>query len=58
MGQRDKLFEDVADCLEWMSDENFREWVMGVAEDRPMLIRRLQKEIDRANKKQLTASKV
>jgi hypothetical protein len=54
MGQRDKLFEDVADCLEWMSDENFREFVTGVSLERPGLVRRLRKELDRAERKQLT----
>jgi hypothetical protein len=56
MGQRDKLFEDVANCLEWMSPENFREFVIGVVEDRPLLIKKLRKEIDRAERKQLTKS--
>ena len=58
MGQKQKLFEDTADVMEWMNDENFREFVISIVEDRPQLVRRLQKEIDRASKKQLTASNV
>jgi hypothetical protein len=54
MGQKQKLFEDTANVLEWMNDENFREFVIELVADRPLLVRRLQKEIQRAEKKQLT----
>ncbi len=56
MGQKQKLFEDTANVLEWMNDENFREFVGTLVEDRPELIRRLQREIARREKKQLTRS--
>ena len=56
MGQKQKLFEDVADSMEWMSNENFREFVTGLVEDRPKLVKRLQKEIARRERKQLTNS--
>lgn len=55
MGQRDKLHEDISNALEWLNDENFRDWVMGIVEDRPLLVKRLQKEIARAEKKLLTS---
>ena len=55
MGQRDKLFEDTANVLEWMNDDNFRSFVAMITEDRPDLQRRLQKEIARAEKKLLTS---
>ena len=56
MGQKQKLFEDTANVLEWLSDENFREFVGTLVEDRPKLVRRLQREIARREKKQLTRS--
>jgi hypothetical protein len=55
MGQRQKLFEDTANVLEWMNDENFREFVSDLTLHNPQLIRRLQREIARAEKKLLTA---
>jgi hypothetical protein len=54
MGQKQKLFEDTLNVMEWMNDENFREFVIEMINDRPLLVRRLQKEIQRAEKKQLT----
>lgn len=54
MGQRDKLFEDLANCLEWMSPENFRSFVQSLAEDKPEVVERLKKEIARCEKKLLT----
>jgi hypothetical protein len=54
MGQRDKLLDDVANCLDWMSPENFRSFVVAITEDRPLLVARLKKEIARAEKKLLT----
>ena len=56
MGQKQKLFEDTANVLEWLSDENFREFVAGLVNDRPHLVRRLQREIARREKKLLTRS--
>jgi hypothetical protein len=55
MGQRDKLHDDTANVLEWMNDENFRDFVRTIVEDRPLLVRRLQKELARAEKKLLTS---
>jgi hypothetical protein len=55
MGQRDKLHEDTANVLEWMNDENFRDFVVSMVEDRPLLVKRLQKELARAEKKLLTS---
>jgi hypothetical protein len=55
MGQKQKLFEDTANVLEWMNDENFREFVLGLTEHRPVLVRRLQRELARAEKKLLTS---
>ena len=54
MGQKQKLFEDTADVLEWLSDENFREFVGALVEDRPELVQRLQREIARRERKLLT----
>ena len=54
MGQKQKLFEDTANVLEWMNDENFREFVSGLIEDRPQLVQRLQREIAKREKKLLT----
>jgi len=54
MGQKQKLFEDTANVMEWMNDENFREFVNGIVQQRPMLLQRLQKEIARSEKKLLT----
>lgn len=54
MGQRDKLFEDTVSVLEWMSDENFKEFVRIVTEDHRGLTKRLRREMDRAEKKLLT----
>ena len=54
MGQKQKLFEDTANVLEWMNDENFREFVAGLVEDRPLLVQRLQREIAKREKKLLT----
>jgi hypothetical protein len=56
LGQKQKLFEDTANVLEWLSDENFREFVGALVEDRPELVRRLQREIARREKKLLTRS--
>lgn len=54
MGQKQKLFEDTANVLEWMNDENFREFVRGLVAERPELIQRWQREVQRAEKKLLT----
>jgi len=54
MGQKQKLFEDTANVLEWMNDENFREFVSALVEDRPLLVQRLQREIAKREKKLLT----
>lgn len=56
MGQRDKLLDDVANCLDWMTPENFRSFVIAISEDRPELVQRLKKELARAEKKLLTKS--
>jgi hypothetical protein len=54
MGQKQKLFEDTANVLEWMNDENFREFVIGIVAHRPHLVKRLQREVARTEKKLLT----
>jgi hypothetical protein len=54
MGQKQKLFEDTANVLEWMNDENFREFVIGIVTQRPHLVKRLQREVARTEKKLLT----
>jgi hypothetical protein len=54
MGQKQKLFEDTANVLEWMNDDNFREFVRTLIADRPDLVKRLQKEINSNQKKLLT----
>jgi hypothetical protein len=55
LGQKQKLFEDTANVLEWMNDENFREFVSEIVADRPELTKRIQREIARAEKKLLTS---
>ena len=54
MGQKQKLFEDTANVLDWMSPENFREFVSKLVSEHPDVIKRLKHEIERAEKKQLT----
>jgi len=54
LGQKQKLFEDTANVLEWMNDENFREFVIGIVAHRPHLVKRLQREVARTEKKLLT----
>lgn len=54
MGQKQKLFEDTANVMEWMNDENFREFVGEMVQSRPHLVARLTKEIARVERKQLT----
>lgn len=54
MGQKQKLFEDTANVLEWLNDQNFREFVQILVADRPQLVQRLQKEISNSQKKLLT----
>jgi hypothetical protein len=54
LGQKQKLFEDTANVMEWMNDENFREFVGEMVQSRPHLVARLTKEIARVERKQLT----
>lgn len=54
MGQKQKLFEDIVTAMEWMSKENFREFVAMMTDDHPEITARLQKEITRAERKLLT----
>jgi hypothetical protein len=54
MGQKQKLFEDTANVLEWMNDENFREFVADCVANRPHLVKRLQREVARSERKLLT----
>ena len=53
MGQKQKLFEDTAQVLEWMDDCVFREFVSGLVAERPQLIQRLMKEVGRVQRRQL-----
>jgi hypothetical protein len=55
MGQKQKLFEDTAGAMLWMNEQSFREFVISMVADHPQLVRRLQREIARAEKKLLTA---
>ena len=54
MGQKQKLFEDTYKVMEWLNNENFREFVSNLVEKHPILTKRLTKEIARVEKKQLT----
>ena len=54
MGQKQKLFEDTANVLEWMNDDVFREFVAGLVEHRPQLVQRIQREVAKREKKLLT----
>jgi hypothetical protein len=54
MGQKQKLFEDTANVLEWMNDDVFREFVSALVEHRPQLVKRIQREIAKREKKLLT----
>lgn len=54
MGQKQKLFEDIVTAMEWMSKENFREFVVMMSDQHPEITARLQKEITRAERKLLT----
>lgn len=56
MGQKQKLFEDIADAMEWMTDEVFREFVAGLVQDRAPLVQRFQREVAKREKKLLTNS--
>lgn len=58
MGQRQKLFDDVSTALEWMNNHNFREFVEQMVQQQPDLVDRLKKEIAKAEKKQLTSTKI
>lgn len=54
MGQKQKLFEDTANVLEWMNDDNFREFISELVENRPELVKRIQREVAKRERKLLT----
>lgn len=54
MGQRQKLFDDIVEAIEWMNAQNFRQLMEQIVQENPHLAQRISKELARAEKKQLT----
>jgi hemoglobin-like flavoprotein len=51
LGQKQKLLEDTLNVMQWMSNEVFDEFVQTMIADRPELLTRLQRNIDRVQRR-------
>ena len=52
MSQRIKLMEDIEAAIEWLNEDNFREFADRLVQDNPELIKRLKREWEKSERRQ------